>query len=314
MPKGMYTQGLCVLLKDAVDLDQIAAVLSEFEICKRIDENENWFFSGPSLILAYDIESNGLVAVDIVDQTWPDPMGSPEEPELFAAWSFGNFGPYTFPGGLARASQHCWAWEPGRTIAASHRAFIRVRSSYAFGAGDDEPVMPKDYEALPELHFATAVVASLLELPEALCYFNPNGEILRSHDDLTDSLEHGLRNEIPPLDVWSNIRFFNVNPQWTLMDTVGNSQFDVRDMEAIFHAESYDFNEVDHFLRNVSLYVVQNGEVIKDGDTVQGPGNLHWQATHSDSAVCEPPRRVLTFVPMDGREIPPEVDQARGGE
>jgi hypothetical protein len=38
MPKGMYTQAACVLLDRPVSLDDLAVVLNEFEILKRIDE------------------------------------------------------------------------------------------------------------------------------------------------------------------------------------------------------------------------------------------------------------------------------------
>ena len=37
---------------------------------------------------------------------------------------------------------------------------------------------------------------------------------------------------------------------------------DIPDAEACFHSESFDFNQVDNFLRNISLYVLNNGDVI----------------------------------------------------
>lgn len=54
------------------------------------------------------------------------------------------------------------------------------------------------------------------------------------------------------------------------MDTVGNSQLDIPDSEACSHAESYDYNKVDNFLRNVARYLMSYGEVISDGDTWTG--------------------------------------------
>jgi hypothetical protein len=43
------------------------------------------------------------MAIDTVDRPWPDDMGDPKEnAEVFAAWSMGHFGPYTYPGGLQR--------------------------------------------------------------------------------------------------------------------------------------------------------------------------------------------------------------------
>ena len=308
MPKGMFTQGICVLLERAVSLDEMEAALADFDIRKRLDTTEEWVFGGPALILPYRPDSNGLVSVDIVDREWPDHMGDAQnETMVFGAWSMGHFGPFAYPGGLQRAAQQCWGWEPGRTIPERHNAFVRIRSSYAFGAAEDDPIMPSDYEPLPELEFVTKLASSLLDLQGALCYFNPNGEMLRDQDGLRATLNYGWSNGLPPLDAWSNIRMFNINPEWSLMDTVGNGQLDIPDVEACFHSTSFDFNEIDSFLRNVSLYILNNGEVIKDGDTMDGPGGIRWQSHQFDNGMCDPPRRVLRWVPKDDRLLPPEL-------
>jgi len=308
MPKGMFTQGVCVLLDRPASLDELESALVEFDVRGRRDPSESWAFGGPTLIVAYRPESNGLVAVDTVDQRWPDHMGdATNEAMIFGAWSMGHFGPFAYPGGLQRAAEQCRTWEPGQKIPDRHKAFVRIRSSYAFGAKDDDPVIPDDYESLPELEFVTRLVSSVLDFPGALCYFNPNGEILRDQDGLRESLNYGWANNLPPLDVWSNIRLFNVNPEWTLMDTVGNGQIDIPDTEACFHSDSYDFEEIDNFLRNVSLYVANNGEVINDGDTMDGPGGIRWQSRQFENGICEPPRRVLRWLPMDDRPVPPEI-------
>jgi hypothetical protein len=306
MSKGMFTQGVSILLERAAALDDLASALREFDIRKRVEAGE-WEFGGPTLIVVFRPEVNGLAAVDTVSRPWPDHMGDPQaEPKLFAAWSMGNFGPFAFPGSLERAAQQCWAWAPGKTIAERHTAFLRIRSSYAFGAQDDDPIMPRDYEPLAELEFVTRLAAALLELPGALCYFNPNGEVLRDGEGLRESLEYGSANNLPPLDAWCNVRLFNVDEQWSLMDTVGNSQLDIPDVECCFHSALYDFNEVDNFARNASFYLLQRGEVIKSGDTMDGPGGIRWQAEQRENGICEPPRRVLRWRPQDNRR-PPDV-------
>jgi hypothetical protein len=311
MAKGMFTQCACVLLERAPHLDELEGVLSDFDIRKRLDGKFEWVFRGPALIVAYRPESNGFVSVDIVDRKWPDSMGDPKkETTIFGAWSMGHFGPYAYPGGLERACQQCWAWQAGRDIAPKHNAFIRVRSSYTFGAADDAPIMPSDYESLPELEFVTQIASSLLKLPGALCYFNPNGEILRDREGLDEILSYGRSNDLPPLDAWSNVRMFGVNSDWSLMDTVGNKQLDIPDVEACFHTESFDLNQIDNFLRNVSLYVLKNGDVIKDGDTMDGPGGIRWQSYHFENGICDPPRRVLRWLPKDKRPVPQEIRDA----
>ena len=308
MPKGMFTQGVCVLLEETVSLKEIEAVLSEFNVCRHVEANEEWAFGGPTVIVAYRPEVNGYVAIDVVNECWPDHMGDPKnETMVFGAWTMGHFGPFAYPGGLHRATQHCWAWEAGSSLPERHKAFIRIRSGYLFGAKNDDPIIPSDYEPLPEHEFVTKLATSLLDLPGSLCYFNPNGEVLRDQNGLRECLNFGWSHELPPFDAWMNIRLFNVNAEWTLMDTVGSNQLDMPDAEAIFHSESYDFGEVDNFLRNVSLYLLNNGEVIEDGDTMDGPGGIRWQSRQSKNGICDPPRQVLRWFPMDNRPLPPEI-------
>ena len=308
MPKGIFTQGVCVLLERTPSLAELEAALADFDIRQQLAVSEEWVFGGPTLVVAYRPESNGLVSVDIVDRQWPDHMGDAKnETMIFGAWSKGHFGPFAYPGGLQRAAQQCWAWEPGQTVPARHNAFIRIRSSYSFGAADNDPIMPSGYEPLPELKFVTKLALSLLDVQGALCYFNPNGEMLRDQNGLRETLNFGRSNDLPPLDAWSNVRMFNVNAEWTLMDTIGNGQLGIPDVEACFHSDSFDFNQMDNFLRNVSLYVLNNGEVINDGDIMDDPGGIRWKAHQFDNSICDPPRCVLRWLPMDDRPVTPEI-------
>src|SRR5262249_44266962 len=106
-----------------------------------------------------------------------------------------------------------------------------------------------------------------------------------------------------PLDLWCNVRLFNADADWSLMDTVGNHQLDLPDVEACF-TRGYDCGQADRFLRNVSWYLWQNGEVIKDGHTMDGPGEGRWQARNHENGLAEPPRRVLSWLPLDGTHAP----------
>jgi len=220
----------------------------------------------------------------------------------------GQFGPGTWPGGLERACQQSWGWPDGRSIPLAHQAFVRIRSSYGFGAADDAPVMPGDYDPVKELEFVTRVAGALVGLPDVLCFFNPNGECVKSASQFLEALNRSA--EQLPLDLWSNVRLFrftDTEPEWVLMDTVGMSQLDVSDHEACFPPDAYDPNEVAGFLRDVSLYVVEQRPVIRDGDTVDGPGDTKWQGFNLDEGRVAPPREVIRWLPLDGREAPPEL-------
>jgi hypothetical protein len=181
-------------------------------------------------------EVNGYVLVDVLPHPWPDKMGDPKaDPELFGAWGMGWFGPFVFPGNLMRAVEHSRGWSSAAQKTAEHAAFVRIKSSYVLGAGPEVRFLPDDYDALKELLFVTDVARSLLSLSQAVCYFNPNGETLHSPDSLESSLKYHADHGLPPLDVWSNIRRFEIGEVgWTLMDTVGMRQLDVDDHEVVF--------------------------------------------------------------------------------
>jgi hypothetical protein len=288
-------------------LDEIESALADFEVVKRNTTGSDWALSGPAVTIPLDPENNGYATVDIVDRPWPDHMGDPKtEPMLIGAWSMGHFGPFAYPGGLARAAQQSWTWPEGAEESVRHTAFIRIRTSYAFGAAGDDPVMPAEYEPVPELEFVTKVAMALLEMQGAICYFNPNGEMLCDQATLIETLESSADNEIPPLNIWSNVRLFDAGGGKSLMDTVGNSQLDVPDCEAIFHTDAYEPAEVDDFFRNATLYLLTNGDVIEDGDTMDGPGEVMWQAHDIEEGVSDPPRRVLRWLPMDDRPLSDE--------
>jgi hypothetical protein len=307
MAKGFFTQGVVVLLERPVSLDSLTSILHNFNVIGRRDETDEWTMSGPSLTLAYRPEVNGLISVDIVEQSWPDDMGDPQQKvDLFGAWSMGFFGPFTFPGSLERAVQHAWHWPDAASTVARHRSFLRVRSSYILGAESDALTMPSDYDALHEVSFLLDVTQALLDVPGTLCYFNPNGEMLLPREEFTERLRHDAAEKLPPLDILSNVRMMNINEKWSLMDTVGMAQLDCPDQEACF-TRNYDPDEVARFLRNIAFYRLQNGDIIHNDNTTDGPNRTKWRARAFEEPLAEPPRAVLRWLPDDGSDPPPTV-------
>jgi hypothetical protein len=305
--KGFFTQGVTVLLKQKVTLDDIEPLLKALKIVKRIDEFEHWEFGGPSFIVEYRPEANGYVSIDIVDQVWPDKMGDAKnESLLFGAWGMGHFGPFAFPGNLERAIQHCYAWKQGPQVAAQHKSFIRIRASYVFGAPDNAPVLPKNYKPVDELNFITRIVMELLRHPAALCYFNPNGELLAERTFMEKVIEHYRKANLPPVDLWANRRMFKLKDGWMMMDTIGMQQVDLDDIETCFRSDHFNPNDIGLFLGNTSLYLTGAGPVIKNGETIDGPGKVLFRAKLFNEGMATPPRSTLRFRPEDGTTPPPE--------
>ena len=263
------------------------------------------------MIVPYRPDVNGYVSVDVVNHPWPDDMGDPKtETVLFGAWAMRSFGPGAYPGNLKRAALQSWHWPEGKSVLQRHTGFIRVRSSYGFGKTDDaSPIMPKDYEAVPELIFVTRIGRALLSLPGAICYFNPNGEMLQTAEGLDALLSRQAATGLLPLEAWSNVRLLRIEDYepWLLMDTVGMSQLDVSDHEAAFERGRYNLSEVANFLRNASAYVLEKGPVIKDRDTMDGPGGIRWQGETFDKPICDPPREVIRWLPMDKLSPPKKL-------
>lgn len=308
MPKGFFTQGIAVLFDAAPSRVAIREALEPaFEIAREDDGGDGWAQGGDGLIVTYRPDVNGYFNIDVVSQPWPDHMGDPTaEPELFAAWTFGHFGPNAYPGNLERAAEHNLTWEDAKEVAGKHKAFVRIRLSYVFGASDNAAMQPDDADPRDELNFAYGIADKLLRMPGALALFNPGGEVLCELDTLEQATAWAIENELEPLDIWSNLRFFQVDETWSLMDTVGNAQLDLPDMEAVFQPAQSDPNDVAALLRNVTGYMIENGAVIEDGHTVDGPAGDVWQVHAFENSLSSPPRDVLCIVP-EGLEPPAMV-------
>ena len=309
MPKGFFSQCFCILLDRNVALAELESKLAAYKIVSRIENPDcPWMFAGPSLVLAYNPDANGYMSVDVVPHKWPDHMGHPEdEQELFAAWATSQFGPFPYPKGLERASQQSWTWEGAESAIANHNAFLRLRMSYSFDVPEDAPVLPENYFAIPELEFMTDVTRDLLTLPAAICYFNPNGEVIRNPAEFNQQLEMARSAGQPALSLWSNIRLYGVDEEWSVMDTVGLGQVDLCDMEVCFLRDRYKPEDMDYFLRDVTLYILDSGAVIYDGNTTNGPGELLMRAHTEDESLVDPPRPVLRWVPEDGAQAPENI-------
>ena len=189
MSSDMFTQTLCVLLKTEVSLEAIAEALATFHPKRQRDGQVGWEFSGPALVLEIPDLETGYVVVDLVTRPWPDDMGfDQQESTLFQAWDSGQFGPYTFPGSLERATEQSWGWPDGDAVRDQCVGFIRVRLGYHLDdENESENELSQEFDPVSELESLTRICSELLRMPQAICYFNPSGEVLRDRETFQES-------------------------------------------------------------------------------------------------------------------------------
>lgn len=308
MAQALFRQGIAVLFESAPTLDAITSAIGA-PVLRRDDDERGWF-SGPRVLVAHRPEVNGYIQIDVVNDAWPDHMGSRDEPELLGAWSMGHFGPFAYPGSLQRACQHAWHMETRPdALVQRHRAFVRVRLSYAFGAAPDANLVPDDVDAARELDAVHALGRELLDVPGALALFNPNADMLLTSErfDLLDD-DARLADRVP-IDAWTNTRLYVLDGAvdgWALMDSLGLRQLERTEVEACY-PRSYDPGVVAGFVKNVALHVADAGDVIQDGDTLDGPDGL-WVARHIEESLAAPPRPVVRVAPASAK-LPPRLSR-----
>ncbi len=285
----------------------------------------------------------GVAAVDVVHVPWPDGMGDPDDPgdgqmALFAAWAGGQFGPGAFPDNLVSAVDQAWHWPEAANEVPKHRAFLRILTTYAVGSAVDEPALPEDYSPIHELTFATFLADRFLDLPGAVGYFNPTGCTVWPRASFRETIAFHQQHRVPPLPLWTNVRLMRAdafleaagadasaegNGGWSVMDTVGNGQLDLPDVELILRPDRWDLTDADGLLRNLSLELL-GGWPVKTGDLVPGPApadaqpasgppadEVPWRVTICEDGVSAPPRPTVRLIAQDGSEPPAALLRVR---
>lgn len=237
------------------------------------------------------------------DCPWPDSMGDPKgDPELFAAWSLGMFGPFTFPGNLERAMVHAYEFPAARSLASAHHAFLRVSITQPSRDAGRAVI----YDPLAELQAMTNLARALLDAPGALAYFNPGGEVLADAARIDATNREARAARVSSLPLWVNVRVahFEQAPGWMIMDTIGMGQVDRDDLEAVFPSANAKCGQIAAMLRNAAEYVRERGPVIADGHTMDSAPGHRWVAKTRESGLMPGlVRQVLRWQPV-GAQLP----------
>lgn len=105
------------------------------------------------------------------------------------------------------------------------------------------------------------------------------------------------QQQLNPTTGFVNVRFFNVSntPGDMVMDTLGLASFGLTDLQVHFH--SMEPNDVARVLHNTAVYILERGDVIDNGHTIQGrSGDERWPCRQEES-LLEPKRVVLDVNP-----------------
>jgi hypothetical protein len=145
---------------------------------------------------------------------------------------------------------------------------------------------------------------ALFKLPQAICYFNPQGEVLRDRESFEETDKLFDDNDLPALELWSNARMFQINQEWTMLDLVGNSQIDAPDLEAIYFTSDYSPTDVEQLLRVTTMIFLEDPEF--KADMIEDENGVNWKLFYDLDSICDPPRQVIRMIPDDSRQPPEE--------
>ena len=201
-------------------------------------------------------------------------------PQIFLA--FPDAGKYTI--NLEDALQQSWGWPEARVTAAACPIHLLLTDMMSSGLHQKERL---------EL-FCNALKSILTIAPCKVIHWETSQQLVNP----VAYLESQKSGNFNPLQFAINVRFYNIaNSQKgeMLMDTMGLGVFGLPDLQC--HFIGMDPNEVARVLFNSACYIFDKGDIIDDGNTIQGimPTDK-WKCRHED-ALIGPQRVVLDLNP-----------------
>lgn len=139
------------------------------------------------------------------------------------------------------------------------------RCKYVMTAGN---MMATGLPMMEEYGIMAEFADLLLEqYPDCIGIYWPHSQCLTPREYYQDS--HWNNPAFHFLDGGLNVRFFSIqNSDEMLFDTLGFTAIGLPDLQ--FHCKGLEPDDVVGFLRNVAAYLYENGDVIENGNTVEG--------------------------------------------
>jgi len=254
---------------------------------------------GVSLAGYLDDEKTAYLVVDAWDHSWPDNANgknlSTAELELG-----------TERGGLQRSLDQCWVWDTVAEVVGRHQAVIRVRLEISGSV----PLTPS--AASKNLVRVIRETISGRGLPNVLAYFQPAGEVLLPPHVVAEILEHATIAQIPPLDLWSNIRISWLTDHWSLVETVGNIQLDLPDAEIYFEHARQEANDVAALARAVSLRMLTEASAPSIGQSFAAHDGSMFIVVKPTENLLPPARPITRLLPEVAGDLPEDLAKRLG--
>lgn len=189
--------------------------------------------------------------------------------------------PYAAPpdaSALASALSQTWTWDGAATAAADIRSALYVGELMG-------RALPREQRLGTLLPVITGIVRATR--PDAVLWL-PAGYLAEPRRVLEETR-----------DVLVNVRMFRIEQTGAvLMDTMGLAPLGLPDLQC--KATDVKPGRLAAQLKNLASYLLENGDVILDGHTVEGAGpGTAWRASRRN-ALAEPARQVIDLAPVPG--------------
>ena len=182
----------------------------------------------------------------------------------------------------ASSFRQSWSWRTAKELVQTCSHIIRISDEYneKVNYKDRVLVMRNAIRALVECSACNAVHFQMTQQ-----FIKPESYLASFNEPAPDRLFGFI-----------NVRFFKIHDSDDmLMDTIGLNSMGLEDLQCSF--KKYNPKDISNVLYNTAYYLFDNGNVIIDGDTVQGIKRSDKWACRRARSLVIPKRTVIDIAP-----------------
>jgi hypothetical protein len=182
----------------------------------------------------------------------------------------------------ASSFRQSWSWRTAKELVQTCSHVIRISDEYSGKVNyrDRVLVMRNVIRALVECTVCNAVHFQMTQQ-----FVKPESYLASFNEPVPDRLFGFI-----------NVRFFKIHDSDDmLMDTIGLNSVGLEDLQCSF--KKYNPKDISNVLYNTAYYLFDKGNVILDGDTVQGIKRTDRWTCHRAKSLVAPKRTVIDIAP-----------------